>query len=131
MRKCQWKTRVLVSFAILSITSFAVGGETPKSSWRDTDDHKGIQYRYSVVNGDFCSVDFRDLNPTPKTALPNETGDTDIAFTFNVADKNGRDYSNSGNARIWNLLGRYGTANIENGCSTVTSIVVTKLERGK
>lgn len=105
------------------------GSDTPFTAWTDTDDNRGIQYRYQVVNSDFCVVQFRDLRPEASKGSPSRAGDTDVEFRYDFVMPRGGESHNDGSTRIWNFLGNYGLHNIQ-VCTRVTSVVVTKLNRG-
>ena len=129
---CASATLVLIVGALL--TPSLRGNDTPFTGWTDTDDSRGIQYRYQVINPDSqsakCVVQFRDLRPEASKASPSSTGDTDVEFRYDFVTPRGSDDHDGGRTRIWNVLGDYGAHNILL-CKRVSSVVVTKLYRGR
>ena len=118
----------------LSLTASRMWGtDTPFGAWTNSADSQGIQYRYQVINPDsqtaMCVVQFRDLHPEPNKTSPSRAGDTDVEFRYDFVMPGGGDSHNGGSTRIWNFLGNYGTHNISI-CNQVSSVVVTKINRG-
>jgi hypothetical protein len=114
---------VLAAFVCVPVL---VARETPFTAWRDTDDAKGVQYRYKVLNADSphsaCDVYFRDTDASK--------GFTDIQLTYNSSTKGGNDNTSGDRTRIQKSLGIYGHVVIPE-CAAVSSILITRLERGQ
>jgi len=124
---------VLLSMAACLTSPQLRGDQNTYTAWSDTDDHRGIQYRYQVINPNLrnasCFLQFRDLEPESKKSNASLKGDTDVEFHYNFVMPGGGEADNRGSTRIWNQTDNYGNHNIDL-CIRLTSVVVGKLERG-
>jgi hypothetical protein len=79
MRKT-WICLILAGLILLvSLEPDLFGAQTPFSAWRSTDDGKGVQFRYQVLNSGTkhtsCYLEFRDTDNSVKDH-------TDIEYRF-------------------------------------------------
>jgi hypothetical protein len=124
--------RLLMAILILGRFGSTTVGSQEFTNWADTDDQRGIQFRYKVANPDFdgssCYVEFRDLRPDTKKSSEGTKGDTDITYHWYAVSKNGKDSDNNGHTRIFAGLSP-GNENISY-CARISSIAVTDITRG-